>query len=99
MWDLTIEKLENHKYRLFVKWDGTEEMRSQLLEDGYSVSDDSNIYYSDYQDDFTLFDFGMSMCECYQKLGCNQLFNIYYVLQSARQPVDAQLLKETEERI
>ncbi len=99
MWDLTIEKLENHKYRLYVKWDGTEKMRGQLLEDGYSVSDDSNIYYSDYEDDSTLFDFGMSMCECYQKLSSNRLFNFYYVMQSARQPVDAQLLKETEERI
>lgn len=99
MWDLTIEKLENHKYRLLVKWDGTEEMLNELLEDGFSVFDDNNIYYSDYEDDCTLFDFGMSMCECYQKLSSNRLFNIDYILHFSRQPVDADLLKDVEERI
>lgn len=99
MWDMTIEKLENHKYRLFVKWDGTEEMLNGLLEDGFSVFDDNNTYYSDYEDDCTLFDFGMSMCECYQKLSSNRLFNIDYMLHFSRQPVDAELLKDVEERI
>lgn len=99
MWDMTIEKLENHKYRLLVKWDGTEEMLNGLLEDGFSVFDGNNIYYSDYEDDCILFGFGMSMCECYQKLSSNRLFNIDYMLHFSRQPVDAELLKDFEERI
>lgn len=99
MWDLTIEKLENHKYRLYVKWDGTEEMLSQLLEDGFSVSDKEDTYYSDYEDNSILFNFGMSMCECYNKLINNHLFTADYILHCIRQTPDASLIKEVEEKI
>ena len=42
-----IEKLDNHKYRIYLNWDGTEKMLKELLEEGLSVFDDNGIYYMD----------------------------------------------------
>ena len=98
MWDLAIEKLENHKYRLYVKWDRTEKMLGELMEDGYIASDVTGVYYSDYDDDSLLFQFGMSMCECFHKLVNNRLFRDDYLLYCIRQRQDAGLVKEVKEK-
>ena len=94
-----IEKLDNHKYRIYLKWDGTEKMLKGLLEDGFSVFNDKGVYYTDYEDEHRLFNFGMSMCECFNKLINNHLFTADYILHCSRQTPDANLIKEVEEKI
>ena len=94
-----IEKLDNQKYRIYLKWDGTEKMLKGLLEEGFSVFDDKGVYYTDYEDEHIMFNFGMSMCECFNKLINNHLFTTDFFLHCSHQTPNANLINEAEEKI
>ena len=98
--NLLIEKLESHKYRLSVKWDGTQEMLEIIKKGSLTPSAEDGIYYSDFKNDFVNFNFGMSMCECMQKLSKDQFFFADYLrFLTIHRTIDGKLLKEAGESI
>lgn len=98
--NIFVEKLESHKYRYCVKWDGTQEMLEDIKKDGLTFSDEDGIYYSDFEVDFENFNFGMSMCECMQRMSKDQFFFADYLrFLITHQAIDVKGLIEADEKI
>ena len=91
----TLEKLGNHRYRLTLKWDGTEKNYEYLQRNNFKYLE-GNIYFVEFEMESELFNYGVSMSECYQTLFQNGHFSDDFIRLSWIQPVNARMMKEAE---
>ena len=94
-----LEKLGNHKYRLTVAWDGTENNREYFQRNNFQFIEKSNIYFAEFEMESELFNYGVSMSECYQTMFQNGQFSDDFIRFSFLQPVNTRMMKEAERSV
>lgn len=90
-----LEKLGNHRYRLTLKWDGTEKNYEYLQRNNFKYLE-GNIYFVEFEMESELFNYGVSMSECYLTLFQNGHFSDDFIRFSLLQPVNAKMMKQAE---